>query len=229
MEKEIVIITGGAKGLGLELVKQCIERGLFVCNINRNNEQMQILEDTYQDNYKGFMGDISDEEFIIKTIKEIAELGNIKYLINNAEKACFKAPSQYTKTDIDLSLTGLKGMVLCTTEVLKVKNEANLKIINVMSSAALKGNKQEALYCAAKWGERGYTESLKAAYKGTSVKVIGVYPGGMNTEFWNHSRDYVAEEKSNSFMNPKDVAKVILDNVMNYDSLNVADIMIERN
>lgn len=229
MEKEIVIITGGAKGLGLELVKQCIERGLFVCNINRKNEQMELLEDTYQDNYKGFMGDIADEEFIIKTIKEIAELGNIKYLINNAEKACFKAPSQYTKADIDLSLTGLTGMVLCTTEVLKVKKEADLKIVNVMSSAALKGNKQEALYCAAKWGERGYTESLKAAYKGTSVKVIGVYPGGMNTEFWNHSRDYVAEEKSNSFMNPKDVAKVMLDNVMNYNSLNVADIIIERN
>lgn len=229
MEKEMVIITGGAKGLGLELVKQCIERGLFVCNINRKNEQMELLEDTYQDNYKGFMGDIADEEFIIKTIKEIAELGNIKYLINNAEKACFKAPSQYTKADIDLSLTGLTGMVLCTTEVLKVKKEADLKIVNVMSSAALKGNKQEALYCAAKWGERGYTESLKAAYKGTSVKVIGVYPGGMNTEFWNHSRDYVAEEKSNSFMNPKDVAKVMLDNVMNYNSLNVADIIIERN
>lgn len=229
MEKEMVIITGGAKGLGLELVKQCIERGLFVCNINRKNEQMELLEDTYQDNYKGFMGDIADEEFIIKTIKKIAELGNIKYLINNAEKACFKAPSQYTKADIDLSLTGLTGMVLCTTEVLKVKKEADLKIVNVMSSAALKGNKQEALYCAAKWGERGYTESLKAAYKGTSVKVIGVYPGGMNTEFWNHSRDYVAEEKSNSFMNPKDVAKVMLDNVMNYNSLNVADIIIERN
>ena len=59
--------------------------------------------------------------------------------------------------------------------------------------------------------------------------MIGVYPGGMNTEFWNHSRDYVAEEKSNSFMNPKDVAKVMLDNVMNYNSLNVADIIIERN
>ena len=78
-------------------------------------------------------------------------------------------------------------------------------------------------------GGRGYTESLKAAYKGTSVKIIGVYPGGMNTEFWNNSREYVSEEKSGSFMNPKDVATVILDNVLNYKNLNVADIIIERN
>ncbi|MCX4302821.1 MAG: SDR family NAD(P)-dependent oxidoreductase [Clostridia bacterium] len=120
-------------------------------------------------------------------------------------------------------------MMLCSTETLKVKNEKNLKIINIMSSAALKGNQQEALYCATKWGERGYTESLKVAYKGTSVKVIGVYPGGMNTEFWNDSRDYVSEEKSNSFMNPKDVAMVIIDNITSYNTLTVADIIIERN
>lgn len=229
MGKNIIIITGGTSGLGLELVKQCIDRRLYVCNLARNKEKMKELSISFNENYKGFIGDVSDEEFVTNSIKEISKLGNIKYLINNAEKACFKSPSQYTKIDIDLSLTGLKGMILCSTETLKAKNESDLKIINVMSSAALKGNKQEALYCATKWGERGYTESLKVAYKGTSVKIIGVYPGGMNTEFWNDSRDYVTEEKSSSFMNPKDVAKVILDNVMNYENLNVADIIIERN
>ena len=117
-------------------------------------------------------------------------------------------------------------MILCTTELLKVQEE-NLKIVNIMSSAALKGNKNETVYCATKWGERGYTESLKAEYKGTSVKVVGVYPGGMNTNFWKDSRDYVSVEKSDTFMDPTDVAKVIMDNI-SYDSLNVADIIIER-
>lgn len=229
MNKDIIIITGGTSGLGLELVKQCIEKDLYVCNISRNREKMNKLNNEFNKNYKGFIGDISDEEFIQKTIKEISEIGNIKYLINNAEKACFKSATQYNKKDIEISLTGLTGMILCTTEVLKVKKESNVKIINIMSSAALKGNKQEAIYCAAKWGERGYTESLKATYKGTNVKIIGVYPGGMNTEFWNSNRNYVPEEKSNSFMNPVDVAKVILDNVTNYENLNVSDIIIERN
>ena len=124
---------------------------------------------------------------------------------------------------------GLKGMIYCSTKVLKLKKEEDLKIVNIMSSAALKGNKDEALYCAAKWGERGYTESLKAAYKGTSVKIIGVYPGGMNTQFWEKNRNYVSEEKQKEFMDPKDVAAVILDNIINYRNLNVSDIFIERN
>ena len=120
-------------------------------------------------------------------------------------------------------------MILLSTEVLKAKNEKDLKIVNIMSSAALRGNKQEAVYCTTKWGEKGYTESLKVAYKGTSVKVIGVYPGGINTDFYKNSRDYISEEKQKSFMNPKDVAKTILDNVLNETNLTVSDIIIERN
>lgn len=229
MEKNILIITGGSSGLGLEVVKQAMNRGLYVCNLGRNEQKMKELDSIFQENYKGFLGDIADEEFVIKSIQEIAKIGNIAYLINNAEKACFKEPSQYTKADIELSLKGLKGMILCSTQTLKIKKETDLKIVNIMSSAALKGNKQEALYCAAKWGERGYTESLKAAYKGSSVKIIGVYPGGMNTEFWENNRDYVTEEKSKAFMPPKEVATVILDNIMNYHNVKVADIIIERN
>ena len=98
-----------------------------------------------------------------------------------------------------------------------------------MSSAALRGNKQESVYCATKWGERGYTESLKVAYKGTNVKVIGVYPGGMNTDFYQNSRDYVSQDKQNSFMDPKDVAESIMTNIFNDLNLTVSDLIIERN
>ena len=50
----------------------------------------------------------------------------------------------------------------------------------------------------------------------------------MNTNFWNNSRDYVSEDKANTFMNPTDVAKVILDNIA-YENLKISDIAIERN
>ena len=224
---KIMIITGATSGLGKEILKEAISRGYFVCNLARNKEKMADLENEYKENYKGFVGDVTDAEFVKSSIKEISQLGDIYCLINCAEKACFKKATDYVAEDIDMSLMGLKGMILCSTEVLKVKEE-NLKIINIMSTAALKGNKNETVYCSAKWGQRGYTEALKAEYKGTSVKVIGVYPGGMNTGFWDESRDYVSEEKAKSFMNPNDVANVILDNIA-YENLKVSDITIERN
>ena len=124
------------------------------------------------------------------------------------------------KTEIEREVELIKAII---------RTREDLKIVNIMSSAALRGNKQEAVYCATKWGERGYTESLKVAYKGTSVKIIGVYPGGINTEFYKDSRDYVSEEKQATFMKPEDVAKTIIDNVTNDTNLTVADIIIERN
>ena len=224
---KILIVTGGTSGLGKELIKEGVNRGYFVCNLSRNQDKMNELDNLFKDNYCGFVGDISDEVFVKNAINKISSLGDITCLINSAQKATFKKAPLYDSSDIDLSLTGLKGMILCTKEVLKTVNEENIKIVNIMSSAALKGNPSESLYCAVKWGERGYTESLKAEYKGSTVKVFGVYPGGMNTSFWDNNRDYVSVDKANTFMNPSDVAKVILDNI-GYDSLNVSDIIIER-
>lgn len=226
---DVIIIAGGANGLGFELVKQSLEKGLIVCNIDKDTEKMNEIEKIFKENYKGFCGDISDEEFIINTVNDIKNIGNIKVLINNAGEPSFKLPTEYTKKDMEKCFKGLQGMIIASTQVLKAKEEKDVKIVNIMSSAGLRGNKQESVYCATKWGERGYTESLKVAYKGTSVKIIGVYPGGINTNFYKDSRDYVSEEKQNTFMNPSEVANTILNNIFNENNLTVADIILERN
>ncbi len=229
MAKEIIVITGGASGLGLELVKQSMEKGLYVCNIDWDAPRMTSLAETYKKDYQGFVGDVSDENFIQNTIAKISKIGKIKYLINNAGEPSFKLPCDYAKEDINKCFKGLQGMIITSTETLKATQEKDVKIVNIMSSAALRGNKQEAVYCATKWGERGYTESLKVAYKGTSVKIIGVYPGGINTDFYKNSRDYISTEKQKSFMNPQDVAEAILSNILSPANLTVADIILERN
>jgi len=219
----IIIITGGSNGLGKAIAEYSLKNNLIVYNLDKENLELN------DENYKCFTGDISDEEFVNISIDKISKEGNIKYLINNAGEPSFKMPSEYNKKDIEKCFKGLQGMILCTSVVLRNKNEKDIKIVNIMSSAALRGNKQEAVYCATKWGERGYTESLKAAYKGTSVKIVGVYPGGINTNFYKDSRDYVSVEKQNSFMNPNDVAKIICNNIFSDLNLNVADMIIERN
>ncbi len=228
MNKDIVIVSGGANGLGLSLTKKLINQGYYVCVIDQDKEASNELKNTYIDKVYVYNGDISDEEFIINTVNDINKKGNIIGLINNAGEPSFKLPKDYVKKDIDTCFKGLYGMIMLTGNLLKIKEE-NIRIANVMSSAALRGNKGESVYCATKWGEKGYTESLKVAYKGTSVKVIGVYPGGINTNFYKNSRDYVSLEKQHTFMNPDDVAEVIISNVFNNINLTVSDIIIERN
>lgn len=226
--KNIVIVSGGANGLGLELVKVLHRKGYFVCNIDKDKQALNSMENDFSDNYKSFLGNIADEQFVISAINDISKLGNVVALFNNAGSPVFKFPTEYTSQDVELCFEGLKGMIYLSANTLKVIEKNGGKIINIMSSAALRGNKQESVYCATKWAERGYTESLKACYNGTKVQIYGVYPGGINTDFYKNSRDYVSKEKQSTFMPAKDLAEVIYENIFSDRKLIVEDLIINR-
>ncbi|OZG69342.1 SDR family NAD(P)-dependent oxidoreductase [Bifidobacterium eulemuris] len=228
--KRIAIVTGSALGLGYELARQLIEQDWLVAGVDFNAErQRELVKEFPSDSYHAFVGDVSDETFVKGSVARIAELGHIDLLINNAGQPSFKTPTGYEAADVDKCLKGLKGMILWSVETLKATGEKDVKIANVMSTAATRGNANESVYCATKWGEKGYTTSLQAAYKGTSVKIVGLYPGGIDTAFYRDSHDYVSEEKQHTFMDPADVARVMLFNLVNDANLTVSDLQIERN
>ena len=228
--RNMAIVTGSALGLGYELAKQLIERGWFVAGVDFDAErQAELGEQFASDKYQAYVGDISDESFVKESVADIAKRGHIDLLINNAGQPSFKVPTAYEAADVDKCLKGLKGMVLFSVETLKATGERDVKIANVMSTAATRGNANESVYCATKWGEKGYTKSLQAAYKGTSVKIVGVYPGGIDTAFYRDSHDYVSVEKQHTFMRADQLAEVILFNLVNDANLTVSDIEINRN
>lgn len=228
--KSIAIVTGSALGLGYELASQLIDKGWLVAGIDFNAErQAELTAQWPADSYRAYIGDITDEAFVKESVADIASLGHIDLLVNNAGQPSFKVPTAYEAADVDKCLKGLKGMILWTVEALKVCGERDVKIAQIMSTAATRGNANESVYCATKWGEKGYTRSLQAAYKGTSVKIVGVYPGGIDTPFYRDSHDYVSEEKQHTFMRANQLAEVILFNLVNEANLTVTDIEINRN
>jgi NADP-dependent 3-hydroxy acid dehydrogenase YdfG len=230
MANGIAIVTGCAAGLGYELTRQLINKGWLVCGVDFNATAMRKLADESDAaHFRAFVGDITDECFAQRTLAQISRLGHVDLLINNAGQPSFKKPTGYTADDVARCLKGLTGMILWCVQTLKACGEQDLKIANVMSTAATRGNANESVYCAAKWGERGYTESLKAAYKGSSVSIVGVYPGGIDTDFYRDSHDYVSPGKQHSFMRADELASIILANLVNDLNLTVSDIRIDRN
>lgn len=225
--KDIMIITGASSGLGFSLAKLALQRDLLVCGIARDKDRLQKAQQQLGNNFIYFSCDIANQQQVEETISTISQLGNIKYVVNNGQSAIFRDVIDYSQDDIETSLKGLKGMMFVSQATLKIKKQTDIKIINIGSSASFAGKGKESVYCAIKWAVRGYTESLKDQYKNSSVKIIGVYPGGMNTNFWNDSRDYMPIEKTDKFMNSDDVAKAIIDNTLN-DDVYVSDIRIAR-
>ena len=221
MKQNLVVITGGTSGLGLELVKLFSKKFQVLVIARTKREELTGVVYEY--------GSIADEKFIKSVYSKYSKQFSISYLINNAACGSFGSPENNNLNKINnVFEAGLVGLILNTTYAIPLLNENGSKIVNILSTAALKGNVNESLYCAQKWGARGYTESLKATYKGSKIKVVSVCPGGMNSNFWETNRDYVSKEKSQGWMNPRDVAKTIFDNITS-ENLSVSEIVIERN
>ena len=82
--KKIAIVTGSALGLGYELARQLIGKGWFVAGIDFNTARQEELSRTFgADEYRAFVGDISDEAFVKDSVAAIKEIGHIDLLIRD--------------------------------------------------------------------------------------------------------------------------------------------------
>lgn len=224
--KKISIVTGGASGLGLELTRELVRKQQNVCIIGRDNKKIEHTIAEMQ-NCIGYSGDLCDENFIKGVFSDLTSKGYyVDYLYNCAGIGVFGAPIdmdlQKVKKVMDSNVVGL--MCISYEACRNMINGGT--IINIISTAALKGNAEESLYCASKWAVRGFTEAMKAYYKKKNIHIIGVYPGGMNTSFW--TADCGLNPDVSKFMDPSEVAKVIVFNVLERKTSYTADITIER-
>jgi short-subunit dehydrogenase len=102
--------------------------------------------------------------------------------------------------------------------------EQKCRIINILSTAAQTGKTNETIYCSAKWGAKGFLESVRDEVHGGNIEIIIFYPGGMNTPFWN---DIDSGYNFSTFMKAEDVAEEIVHVSLN-DKMLISDLVINR-
>ena len=206
MDRSVAIVTGGTSGLGAAVADRLRERGLSVVTVSRR-ETADVA------------GDASREDTVLRAVAHAESLGEITLLVNCAGVGVFGAAGSYVEADVRQVLdANLVSMILFCDELFPRFTRDGGTIVNVLSTAALVAKPNESVYCAAKWGARGYTEVLRAEAKGTRARVISVAPGGMQTPFWDEPRE--------GFMDPREIAAIIVDAIER--PVNVNSIVIER-
>jgi uncharacterized protein len=230
---KICVISGGTSGLGFEIACILIRSGKNVLILGRNKEKLataltKLKKDSKNVTVESLICNVGKEEDVRK-VGEFLTVNSftVEYLFNNAGLGLFAKAHNSTLALIDTIFeANLKGMILLTSEILRLTpDEKELTIVNIMSTSALYGRAEETIYCAAKWGARGYTEALRTELKGSKRNIIAVYPGGMKTDFWNipgQNRDI------STFMDPAEVAEKIVNAVIVTDKMFVTDITINR-
>jgi short-subunit dehydrogenase len=231
--KKISIISGGTGGLGLEIASLLVKGGKNVLILGRNNQKRdaavrRLSAESNGSAVESLQCNVGKDEEVSKVIEFLEKNSYMAdYLFNNAGAGLFNAAHRSTGELIDRVFEpNLRGMIILTSCILGITpEEEELTIVNIMSTSALFGRAEETIYCAAKWGARGFTEALRTELKGKKRNIIAVYPGGMKTDFWKvpgQNRD------TGTFMDPADVAEKIVNAVSVTDKLFVTDITINR-
>lgn len=231
MVERVAVVTGGSSGLGFALAELLGAEGFGVSILGRDPARLRDAVDrlrTAGGDANGVACDVSKEQEVRAAFDDIRKRGTIGFLFNVAGAGRFGPVEEITESVIEEVLAGnLKGLMIATaTAVPIIRAEGGGMIISVLSSAALVGRPQESVYCAAKWGARGFMEALRVALKGSPVRTLTVYPGGMRTPFW--SPESGLSPDLSTYLDPLDVAKQILRVALDPGSAHVTEMTISR-
>jgi short-subunit dehydrogenase len=210
-----IIVTGAGSGLGKELAflfsKKCFQLLLVGRTIEKLAQAKQEIE-ALGGKADLLSLDISNYEEVVLKLNGLKERYQIAGLVNNAGVGHFGPFIKMEQEEMKQMLeTNVMGTILMTKAILPLLlQNGEGQVMNIISTAGLRGKVNEAVYVASKFAVRGFTESLQKEYEGTGIKFTAVYMGGMDTPFWDES-DHVSDKSR--FRSPKEVAEIIMDQI----------------
>ncbi|KAI8320942.1 NAD(P)-binding protein, partial [Martensiomyces pterosporus] len=179
---EIVVVTGGSHGVGLELAKRLLKAGARVAILDVN--PFPINDIKYADKWRYYKCDITNLEQTKNTADQIrADLGNPTMLVNNAGIVVGKLLLEMADAEVDKVINvNLTSHFHLIRQFLPAMLEARRgHIVTVGSIVSFVGTPQASTYCASKGGVKLLHESLRrevaSRYRSSNIQFSIAYPG----------------------------------------------------
>ena len=195
-QDKVVVITGGAGGIGKCIREEFEKTGAKVCMID-------IADNPY------FVGDIGDEATLRRFAeKVIGEHGRVDCLINNAPPL-FKGISECTYEEFNYALRVGVSAAFLLTQLFLPYFAPGASIINISSSRDRMSQPQSESYSAAKGGISALTHAL-AVSLGGKVRVNSISPGWIDTNYTVYEGPDAVQQPAGRVGNPLDIANMVL-------------------
>ena len=204
-----VLVTGSSDGIGRSITLSLLNSGAKVIGLARDHSKFN----PETKNYIKYKTDFSNEEILLNTIaKIIKEHKDLDCLVSNAGFGKFGTLETFSTKEInDFIFTNLTSHMILTNKILPhLKKIRKGNIIFIGSESALKGGKNGSLYSAAKFGLRGFSQSIREESCSKNIHVSLINPGMVRTSFFNNLDFMPGEDKSNA-IEPDDIGKIIID------------------
>lgn len=195
-ENKVVVITGGAKGIGKAVAKAFKKEGADVVSID--------ISETAD-----YTGDIGDKNVLERFVKYVTDkYGHIDYLINNAPPL-MKGIAECSYEDFDYALSvGVKAPFYLSKLFAPHFNKSGV-IINISSSRDRMSQPQTESYTAAKGGIAALTHAMAVSFSG-KLRVNSISPGWIDTDYTEYSGPDAYQQPAGRVGNPDDIANMIL-------------------
>ena len=195
-QDKVVVVTGGAQGIGKCICQEFEKAGAKVCMID-------LQENAY------FQGDISDKETLERFVdKVIADYGHVDYLINNA-LPIMKGINEASYEDFEYALkVGVTAPFYLTKLFMPYFAEGG-SVVNISSSRDRMSQPQTESYTAAKGGIAALTHALAVSLAG-KVRVNSISPGWIDTDYTVYEGADAAQQPAGRVGNPLDISNMVL-------------------
>jgi 3-oxoacyl-[acyl-carrier protein] reductase len=194
VSSQVVIISGGSRGLGAAIVQSLLDDGHTVATFSRKATEFTTkCSETYSAQFVFQEIDATDSDRLHGFTKHVYEsFGRVDVLINNAAVAIDGVLALSRDEDIDLMLdVNLKAALILAREASRymlMKNTGS--IINIASIIAMRGFSGLSTYAATKAGMVGMTRALARELGGRGIRVNAIAPGYLETDMSESLSDH---------------------------------------
>lgn len=197
---QVVLITGGSRGLGLAMAQEFAKLGCKIAICARHDMELDAAREKLRGQGADVLAvrcDVSSRGDVEHLIREVrSRFGRIDILINNAGVIRVAPVQNMTLQDFEQSMGVMFwGVVYPTLMVLdEMKQRRSGRIVTIASIGGKVSIPHLLPYCSAKFAAVGFSEGLRAELAPHGVKVVTIAPGLMrtgsyrNAEFKGHQR-----------------------------------------
>lgn len=222
--KKIILITGGADGVGKALAENLLDSYQVVI-LNRDKEKTENAAKEIGVDF--VVADVTKPEEVKEAVKKVIEkYQKIDVLVNNAgiwtQGLVEDNEDSVIKDVLDVNAY---GTILMTKYVVPhMKKEKAGKIINVISQAGLYGKAERSIYNTSKWAITGFTKSIELELSKFGISVNGFYPGAIKTNIFKKTGN---DRNMDNYMEKEDVVRVLRFIIETKSNLNFPEIGVK--